>query len=537
MLICAACSLQIAFTQWLFFRLRKKVVAVRVIDAAQTASSSLQFLFSWELLVKLPDIWLFALAIGYVYCVLPSSALVHAKLLSLLIIPTTIVTPGSLAVTQIDKPNNLSMSLYPLAIESFSKATYFEVSRAANAQGSQSDQSGLLWLAYRTIISRLTEAAAAVGEILPLQMPAPNSSYTLNFYGPYVSCSEANDTVKQYIDTAAPQVIAQHENSTLLYNAYIGYVPDLSNPATMGQPIQRNIDLARGSNQLWLAFKQNGSDWVNKPYPQCPITAYRVCQLYNASYNVIVSFNSGSMTINYTQPTQLVPVDYPPSVVDGTDPAALVNMSYSAWMWSFTDLLVGSMGFYENFVGGGITSNFTSIDTRLQDTALLGSKDLFCFFDFSWYFDNKTWEKWGDQRDYDIAFAHNGSSFDQLIPELSVNLTLSLMNDHLLSTQTDGYVTIYSTVSIWAYHEPILHIAYGATFLAAACSALLGLVAFHYNGINVDFKFSTIASATHESNIIDDHRKSRGSIQPPEVRDKTVKFQPHTDGGWGFKCV
>lgn len=59
-------SVTIAYIQWLFFRLRKKPVAVRVVNAACGAAGSLFLLLDWELLTELPDIGVFALFIGYV---------------------------------------------------------------------------------------------------------------------------------------------------------------------------------------------------------------------------------------------------------------------------------------------------------------------------------------------------------------------------------------------------------------------------------------------------------------------------------------
>jgi hypothetical protein len=59
-----AIAIEIAFMQYLFMRLRKKPVSVACLDAAYNASSSLIFLFSKEMLWRLPDVSIIALVIG-----------------------------------------------------------------------------------------------------------------------------------------------------------------------------------------------------------------------------------------------------------------------------------------------------------------------------------------------------------------------------------------------------------------------------------------------------------------------------------------
>ena len=59
-------SVDIAFTQWLFMYLMKRPVSVKCLDAAYSATSSLLFLFNWEMLRTLPEVSILALVLGYV---------------------------------------------------------------------------------------------------------------------------------------------------------------------------------------------------------------------------------------------------------------------------------------------------------------------------------------------------------------------------------------------------------------------------------------------------------------------------------------
>ena len=346
------------------------------------------------------------------------------------------VTPGTLVVSQLEHTQPTATNISQLAISSSNpvQSGYFYLSRPAYGVNS-ADNISVIFLGPRTIISRLSVATGATGQILQIVPPAVNSSYTVQFYGPYVQCQEANETVASMIDSVVSQNMGTNDTALEIYNAYYAYVPDLSSPDRWGTPNTRTSNSSRSSNQLWMSFKQNGTGWDETLYPKCPLTAYRVCQLYNASYVLNFTFKNGNMLVSYLQPTNLTDVDYPTTVVNTSIPAERVKMAYSAYMWAFTELLTGGMGLYvTNITQAGATynTNFTNILTNLQNTALLGSSDLDCFFGIDWMYHNKIWSPPSPQRDLDIKFARN-DTLDVLIPELSANLTIGLMTDSLLT--------------------------------------------------------------------------------------------------------
>jgi hypothetical protein len=51
----------------LFMRLMTRPVSVKCLDAAYSATSSLLFLFNWEMLRTLPEVSILALVLGYVW--------------------------------------------------------------------------------------------------------------------------------------------------------------------------------------------------------------------------------------------------------------------------------------------------------------------------------------------------------------------------------------------------------------------------------------------------------------------------------------
>lgn len=226
------------------------------------------------------------------------------------------------------------------------------------------------------------------------------------------------------------------------YNAYFAYVPDLSDSATWGLPNTRNTNSSRSSNQLWLFYLNNATDLTNVRTNEfskyCPIEVYQVCTLHNAVYNITVAFENGLMNVSFnngTGPNIGSEMDYPLPVVDIINqPDEVPNLSYAAFMWALTELLVGNMSMVSETVplANGTENNIPTgqIQTSIENTALLGSSDLDCYFLIDPYLTNKTGIS--PQRGQDIAFAKN-AQLPTLISELSINITISLMNDALLA--------------------------------------------------------------------------------------------------------
>jgi hypothetical protein len=105
-------------------------------------------------------------------------------------------------------------------------------------------------------------------------------------------------------------------------------------------------------------------------------------------------------------------------------------------MWELTNQLTGSMGLYtDNSTSPNAPTEYTEINSNIENSPLLGSADLDCFFAIDAIFNPP--DKWLDppspQRAQDILFAENNNTLENLIPELAFNLTVSLMNNNLLA--------------------------------------------------------------------------------------------------------
>jgi hypothetical protein len=157
-----------------------------------------------------------------------------------------------------------------------------------------------------------------------------------------------------------------------------------------------------------------------------------VCSLWNASYTVNFTFENGVQTINAINYTLLGEVAYP--MVNASVPSNLTQFAYSAYMWVFTNQIIGYLGLYsEKLANGSAGANYAQFQTQIQDTSLLGSSDLDVFFDRHHLWINGAPECTpSDQRLQDINLARN-ESLDVLIPELSFNTTMSFFSSDLLS--------------------------------------------------------------------------------------------------------
>jgi hypothetical protein len=247
-----------------------------------------------------------------------------------------------------------------------------------------------------------------------------------------VQCAEANATQQALMESLISKDMQPQGNVTQILNNYYAYVPNLSDPNQVGSVVGDRLQQpSNGSNQLWLSFRRNGTGWIESPIPTCPIIEYRVCQLYNASYDLNLTFVEGDQTIQGYPPTILNEVDYP--VLNLTEPSDPVQLSYSAYMWAFTNQLVGEMGLYNDTSTNTTTpAMFSDIKTLISATSILGSSDLDCFFATNKVIPSlSTGNGTGNfttQRQLDINLAGN-ETLDILIPELAFNTTVSLMND------------------------------------------------------------------------------------------------------------
>lgn len=307
-------------------------------------------------------------------------------------------------------------------------------SRFAHSSNS-SDQKTTTLLSPRTITQRLSSATAAQGEISLISAPFPNATFPLQFFGPSVTCEEANSTIATIIDSIRDDDVRNNSVGSLAEksNYFYAFVPDLitnagntsaKNNGVLLTPKLRLPQPQNASNELWMAYSRY-TGHLDSQGNMATEDHYLVCKLHNASYNILVMFEEGAQEITNLSTANKNIVEYPKNDSPISD-EIFQQHAYSAVFWAMTDLLVGSMGFFVQNTSP--PTNFTEITTDLQYISLIGSSDLQAFFDSNHPGANGI----SDQRNQDIELAHN-RTLDVLIPELMFNITMSFMSSNLLS--------------------------------------------------------------------------------------------------------
>lgn len=287
----------------------------------------------------------------------------------------------------------------------------------------------------RTVLTLLSSATASSGEILPIAAPSNHSSYSINFFGPLVRCEDANGTVAPIID----RLLNEHKSvrkgtARQVDNAYFGFVPSVNNEGeiiALSQPRYQGPSMA--INELWMTFQR----WsVNSSGDRVRTRSSQVCRLYNATYDLDLQWDLNVQNVT-GQATVHEEVAFPRDVPNTV--SHMERHAYAAFMWTLTDQLVGSLGWFkedENQTNSLVkVPQFGALESPLQHTSLLGSVDLDIFFDFRSLYDlyvNNDDKDMTGQRLQDKNLARN-QTLAVLIEELSFNMTVSLLHNQLLT--------------------------------------------------------------------------------------------------------
>ncbi|KAH8670218.1 hypothetical protein BGZ60DRAFT_527700 [Tricladium varicosporioides] len=522
-----ASSVGFAYTQWLWRTLRKRTITVSCLDSAFSADTVLMSMFNPEMWWKLKLASLLALL---VWCLqIPS-----------LFTPATLgVVPG---LNEIDAL--MEVPLLKISTNDTDQHVRFEYSAPLlpNTVFNGNDTSKF-FVGPRTILTRLIAAVAATGRILPIAPPSLNSTYSLQFFGPTVKCQEANTTEAMIIDHLQKlKMSIRMGNYTQTAMSYFALVPNdaiLNGADVTDSSVAEDISDIRmqrpvnGSNQLWAMYQRYA--W-NSTGDMNTETHYMVCRLYNASYDVNLTFESGTQLIKSEGVKLLNEISYPKDDIYTVTNYA--SHSYSAFMWALTDQLVGSLGWW---VDNSTNRKFSEIATPIEHNSLLGSVDLDPFFDFNnaLYLSNSTGlfnKPLSDQRLEDKGLARN-RTLAVLIEELAFNSTVSLMSSHLLSPNST--TTVHQTVSVnrYSYNPRSLLLAYGLAIGATLLANSIGVYAYIENGAAHDKKFSSVLGATREAELGELFcHKTQGKLPvPKDTKTTLLKYRKMDDGGWSFR--
>ena len=314
--------------------------------------------------------------------------------------------------------------------------TFREFAYTVNA----TDPSIQKFLGPRTILTRLTVATAATGQILQLNAPYANATYEQEFYGPIVQCGDANATIATIIDATAAKRFEQLDSSVrMVSNDFIAFVPALSErnasaPDVPMADLTDNNGASRASNQIWIRVSQTDLEHPNRDVTVADNYRYLVCEVRNATYNVNFTWSNGVQSIHSNSIRSMGAVPYPTTVTYSS--ADQVNTAYSAFMWALNTQIVGHLSFFQDVSSENDTATdvnagriYSEIASNIEQSSLLGSSSLDGFFVKNHLLGNPDDPTlFSTQRLYDKAFARN-RTLDDLFEELSFNFTIGLLSN------------------------------------------------------------------------------------------------------------
>ena len=318
----------------------------------------------------------------------------------------------------------------------FSDSTNF-ITRLSRTNGTTLGET----IAPSVFLSRLVSTTATGGEILPINIPQRNSSYSMIFHAPSLRCSPSDQqAATELFKTLGATASTQYAG---IYNPH----------------------LSQDTCSVYVGVKT--TDGAAKAIS---------CELYNTDYTLNFTFTTSGQKVlvhdtEYLNPISCTPLAWSPPNLREPPPEFLA--SYALFS-ALARVLV------EN-----ITYPTTASSSRLLQTSLLGSFDL-----------NLLNLSRAD---------HAGSLFDgplELgIEELSRNATLSLLSEPSLGVMP-WPIVVSRDALLYKYSLRDLWIAYGVVVAASLFAVATGLVAMFINdGEALDRRFVSVLAATQSGEV------------------------------------
>jgi hypothetical protein len=164
-------------------------------------------------------------------------------------------------------------------------------------------------------ISRLASSVASAGAVSSIPPPFPNSSYSLEFYGPAIKCENLDPSTSTLAQLVNNVTVDHSHRSGGDGAGYIGFVPNcLSHTSSSWDCSGNDTDAAIGSLQRTLndtastdmLFDLVSNDYakfyVVVPDPTIAYNHFRTirCGLRNASYAGTITFDNGQQVLDFS---------------------------------------------------------------------------------------------------------------------------------------------------------------------------------------------------------------------------------------------
>ncbi|KAL2427016.1 hypothetical protein ABEF95_006770 [Exophiala dermatitidis] len=481
-----------AYAQLFWQQLRHRRVTFTEIDSLFTVLTSLMDLLRWRIWVHHP-------------------LLAIVALLAWLLPLTAVVAPTALT-THWSEHSRETYITANMPVPDFNRSSYAIL-------GSSMTSAYYNWRGSQYTLNRLTLATATGGQVLPGPVPAVNSSYTVDFYGPSLQCQPPPADFNQSFQT----LITDLEQGKLLYLQilYLSWRPN----ATDNLPWLQTL--------LEDGFAESGSSLIG-PADQ-PATLYFAfgephslallqCTMMNASYVVDISNSDGIQTQHVREVTPQGSITTIAGYQTAADDTLRKIMAYQSILASFFGILQGSIIHPQS----ADTNTWSTDTTQIMATSLGLTDELYPILTES-----------DELTDYTAVaepdVASSGKPFARSAEELFQNITLSLMAFERYRTNfsnteqkhTPTNVTVFSPYIVYRYSPKNLILAYASAAGVCLTIIVIGSIVLFTSGKSFTNNFTTVMRTTNNSKVealVTQDDKDGGDPLPKHLAKATFDF-------------
>ncbi|KAH7156799.1 hypothetical protein EDB81DRAFT_787984 [Dactylonectria macrodidyma] len=450
-----------AYTQLLWHTLRSQEISLDGIDAVFSVVNNVYGFTTLEIWLRCPAL----VCIAFMMWLLPFIA---------------IVTPSALTVQSSNQLNESTVLTSLPVIEYASPKTFAEY---ANAGGGG-------YAAPSNAVARLLAAVASQGSIAHISAPYSNCSYSVEFYGPSLSCGylPRDDPLYDRIDSA-------DFSSTMI--SFVGFVPQTS-PEHLN--ISRaydtmyglNVTVDRGltSGLITLDTSYTSTDhariYVVVPNVYGAANTTIECGLYNSSYVVDFSFTNGQQDVTVRNRTRLNGVTWSSGGI--TTSYNVQQVAYTAIINALGNLLVGTL---RRSQYGYITAR----NTLITSTILMQTTEMQRLLAVTQSFFDDAPEK----------LSLRNMTMSRALEQIVANTTLSLFsNSYFLQNDTTaaiGKVQVRTSQNEYIYKPRNLFIAYSISVGLTFSVVIIGFICIWVSSLSFGSSFSTILRTTRNPEL------------------------------------
>ncbi|KAH6990545.1 hypothetical protein BKA56DRAFT_210142 [Ilyonectria sp. MPI-CAGE-AT-0026] len=467
----AAASL--AYTQLLWHTLRSQEISLNGIDAVFGIVNNIYGFTTMEIWVRCPAL----VGIAFIIWLLPFVA---------------IITPSALTV-QASQLLNESTLLMPIPVIDYTYAKTYAESARAGAGG---------YAAPSNAIARLTAAVVSQGSIAHIAAPFSNCSYSVEFYGPSISCAAIP------IDSPLSKRVHTPQFSSQPITSYVGFVPlGQGNQTKQFQAIWGLNETMKDSTSFATIDQSYSSDdharlFVIVPGFQVVANETFECGLYNSSYVVDFAFENGQQDVTVRNMTRINGVTSS-TMSDGLN-LDVPKVAATAIFQVLSNLLVGTLTYSQyGFI--------TATNTHITSTILMQTLEMKRLAQSTIGLDGEPTEE------QSLANMTMSKALEQVV----TNTTLSLFsNSFFLQNETTasiGEVKVRTSQNEYVYKPRNLAIAYGISASLTFSVVVIGFVCIWVSSLSFGSSFSTILRTTRnpELDTLLENDENRGAEPLP----------------------